>query len=121
MSLLIASTFLMSPAATITVEAPRPDTEIGYSELAAGNPSEALQRIAANKGLDADDPAALINRGTAQARLGNTAAARASYRAALSSRQRYSLELRDGSWLDSRDAARLAMRMLSNGRTIALK
>lgn len=112
---------LMVQSAPITVEAIRPEGDIGYRELAVGKPADAIERIAANRAIEADDPAALINRGTAQARLGNQAAARDSYRAALSSRQRYDLELQDGRWLDSHDAARLAIRMLSSGRTLALK
>lgn len=121
MSLFAVAGLLFVQAAPITVEAPRPHSEVGFRELKAGDPDGAIAQIAANDSLESDDPAALINRGTAEARLGNIVAARDSYRAALSSRQRYDLELGDGRWLDSRDAARLAMRMLASGRTLALK
>lgn len=121
MSVMVLAGLLFAQASPITVEAMRPEGDVGFHELATGYPAEAIRRIEANRTIGGDDPAALINRGSAQARLGNMAAARDSYRAALASRQRYDLELGDGRWLDSRDAARLAMRMLGNGRTLALK
>ena len=76
-------------------------------------------RIAAWSALD--DPAALINLGTANARLGRPDAALDHYRAALVSRQRYDLELADGRWVDSRAAARLAIKMLNDGSVLALR
>ncbi|HUQ14027.1 MAG TPA: hypothetical protein VM055_07100 [Novosphingobium sp.] len=107
--------------ASITVEAPLGDGEIGYRELAAQRPAEAQARIAANRSLDADDPAALINLGTAMARQGEAKKAADCYRAAIASRQRYDLELADGTWMDSRAAGRLAKRMLKDHRVLALR
>ena len=121
MSAILIAGLLFAQTSAITVEASRGQPDVGFHELVADRPADAIVRIAANRTLDADDPAALINRGTAEARLGRFAAAGDSYRAALLSRQRYDLELRDGSWVDSRAAARLAIRMLGNGETLALK
>lgn len=114
---------LMAQAAqpAITVQAPLDDYGIGYRELIARHPAEAIARIEANRDLASDDPAARINLGTAAARLGDARAARAHYRAALSSRERYDLELADGRWMDSRAAARLALDMLGQGRALALR
>jgi len=121
MSAILMAGLFLAQSATITVEANRPAAEIGYRELSAGDPAQAERRIREQRGDMADDPAALINLGSAQARLGDRKAARNSYVAALSSRQRYDLELSDGSWLDSRAAARLAVRMLDKGTTLALR
>lgn len=121
MSALVIAGLLCAQVSPITVEAMRADPDIGYRELAAGRPADALARISDNRIIEADDPAALINRGTAEARMGRVSAAKDAYRAALSSRQRYDLELHDGRWLDSRAAARLAILMLETGRALALK
>lgn len=121
MSAILFAGLLAAQASAITVAAPREERDVGYVELTTGRPAEALEKIANNRFLEPGDPAALINRGTAQARLGDLAAARGSYRAALITPQHYVLELQDGSWLDSRRAARKAMELLDSGRTIALK
>ena len=120
MSIVIAA-LVLAQTSTITVAATRDQFDVGFRELVADRPLDALEKIAANPAIDSDDPAALINRGTAQARLGLMEDARDSYRAALASRQRYDLELQDGTWLDSRDAARLAIKRLTEGRTLALR
>lgn len=120
MSMLIAG-LILAQASTITVAANRDRFDVGYRELVADRPADAIQTIAANPALDIDNPAALINRGTALARLGQMEAARDSYRAALASRERFDLELQDGTWLDSRHAARLAIKMLAKGQSLALK
>lgn len=121
MSSFTIASLLLAQAAPITVEAPRAGSDVGYRELVADRPADAIARIDANTALAADDPAALINRGTAEMRLGRYEAAHASFRAALSSRSRYDLELQDGSWVDSRDAARRAIRLLSRGEALALR
>ena len=121
MSALVIAGLLCAQVSPITVEALRDGADVGFRELVAGRPADAIGRIEANRALDRDDPAALINRGTAEARLGRVGAVKAAYRAALSSRQRYDLELEDGRWLDSRAAARLALRMLGTGQALALK
>ena len=120
---LILAGLLFAQAAqpAITVESKSDRFDVGYRELAAQRPADAIKRIEANRSLDADDPAALINLGTAKARLGDRSAAVDRYRSALVSRQRYDLELADGTWMDSRAAARLAIRMLAKGEALALR
>lgn len=95
--------------------------EVAYAELAAGRTADALARLRANPALVTDEPAALINLGAAQARMGKMNRARESYRAAIASRTRYDVELADGRWMDSRAAARLAMQRLEKGQVLALK
>lgn len=120
-TLLIAGLMLAQSASAITVEA-QPQTDlVGYQALAAGRPDLAIERISANPVTNSDDPAALINLGTAYARTGDHAAAVARYQAALISRDRYDLELADGRWMDSRAAARLAIVMLRKGEALALR
>ena len=120
-TLILASLMFAQAAPSINVEGARGDSDVGYRELVAQRPADAIARIRANKALEADDPAALINQGTALARLGNRDGAVDRYRAAIVSRQRYDLELADGTWMDSRAAARLAKAMLAQGQTLALK
>ncbi|MDP3906416.1 tetratricopeptide repeat protein [Novosphingobium sp.] len=111
-----------SAAPAVLVEARGGDrVDVGYSELAAGQPQAAIERIQANRELDANDPAALINLGAAHARMGEVADARAFLSAAIASPDRYDLELADGRWMDSRRAARMAMGMLQEGKTLAVR
>jgi hypothetical protein len=116
----LAGLMLAQAVSAITVESPRSD-EVGYRELMAQRPAAAQARIAANRSLDPDDPAALINLGTALARLGETVKAAEYYRAAFACRQRYDLELADGTWMDSRAAGRLANKMLGEKQALALR
>lgn len=121
MSAILLAGLIMSQVSPITVEAPRGETlNVAYSQLAAGEPDAALERISANR-ADASEPALLINKGSALAMMGRKEAARESYRAALASREQYYLELADGSWIDSRQAAKRALRMLDSGQVLALK
>lgn len=113
--------FAQAAQPAITVESTPDRLEVGYRELVQQRPADAIERINANRSLESDDPAARINLGTAKARLGAKSAAADEYRAALASRQRYDLELADGTWMDSRAAARLAIRMLDKGETLALR
>ena len=113
--------FAQAAQPAITVESSPDRFDVGYRELVAQRPAEAIERIAANRSLEADDPAALINLGTANARLSNPDAALDHYRSAIASRQRYDLELADGRWMDTRAAARLAITMLAKGEALALR
>ena len=118
---------LMAQAAGVTVTADsrsqqsRDRVEVGYQELAQGRTQEAIARIRATLRTAVSDPAALINLGTAFARLGHADKAEASYLSAIASEERYDLELADGSWMDSRRAARLALRRLDSGQVLALR
>lgn len=110
-----------SAAPAVLVEARGERVEVGYSELAAGQPQAAIERIQANRTVDANDPAALINLGAAHARMGDLADARTVLTAAIASPERYELQLADGRWMDSRRAARLAMSQLQEGKTLAVR
>lgn len=122
LSLLLAGALLAQPAVPVTVEAPSANrVDVAYDELVAGRPREAVRRIEGSRLERERDPSAMINLGTAYARLGNHDRAVQCYRAAIASTARYDLELADGSWMDSRRAARVAIRQLARGETLALR
>lgn len=93
--------------------------DVAHNELLAGLAGQAEARIAANREIDAQDPARLINLGAAYAAQGRTADAEAMFKAAILSEQRYELELSDGSWMDSRQAARIALADLKRSNQLA--
>lgn len=118
---LVAGILLAQGTPTIVAQAPQADAvEVGYVALRQGNPAEAIARISANPRLG-DDPAALINLGTAHARLGNSERAQACYRAAIVSHDRYDVQLADGSWMDSRAAAREAISRVGRTEMLAVR
>ena len=97
------------------------EVDVAYSELAAGMPAAAEARIEANRALDAQDPARLINLGAAYAAQGRTAQAEAMFKAAILSDRQYELELADGRWVDSRAAARMALAELKRSDRLATR
>jgi tetratricopeptide (TPR) repeat protein len=115
-----ASAAAVEPPAMI-VEGDPAKVDVAFVQLMQGRNEEAIARIRANRALEADDPAALINLGTAHARLGQRDRAMDYYRAAIASRTPLDLELADGTWLDSRRAARMAVTALNRGGTLALR
>ena len=117
----LANVATPSAGSAVTVEAGTDRVDVGYEELRNGNPDAAIARIKGNKTLEYNDPAALINLGTAYARLGRKSDAHAAYAAAILSTERYDLQLSGGEWIDSRDAARLAIHYLEDNRTLALR
>jgi Tfp pilus assembly protein PilF len=119
---LVASAALAhSSAPPITVDAGADRIDVAYEELMRGQPEAAILKIRSNTKLDADEPAALINLGSAYARIGRADEAQACYRSAIASNNRYDLELADGRWMDSRRAARLAVEMLAKGVVLTLR
>lgn len=107
---LIITAFLAQSAFSLAADDQRYEqADVGFEELAQGEPVSAIEKIEANKRLDSDDPAALINLGNAHAQLGMTEKAMEYYRAAMASQEHYNLELADGRWMDSRRAARKAL------------
>lgn len=108
-TLLAAIALAPTPPAAVGQVTETAQVDVAYDALAANDPAEALSRLEASRQLDAKDPSALINAGTAYARLGRLREARQSFKAAMDSRNHYYLELADGRWMDSREAARLAM------------
>lgn len=93
--------------------------DVAYDTLASGEAHAAVQRLEALRAENPDDPALLINLGSAYAELQQLDRAEAMFRAAATSQVRYQLELADGSWVDSRRAAQTALRQLRD-RAVAL-
>lgn len=93
--------------------------DVAYDTLAAGEAQAAVDRLEALRAENPDDPALLINLGSAYAELQQLDRAEAMFRAAATSDVRYQLELADGSWVDSRRAAQTALRQLRD-RAVAL-
>lgn len=110
----LAATLLLSQTAVTAAPAtPLNDRiDVAYTELSSGNAEAAVRKLEAAGAVKSDDPATLINLGTAYAANGQSEKALASYRAAVASQDRYDLQLADGSWSDSRAAARLALNNL---------
>jgi Tfp pilus assembly protein PilF len=121
-SILIAGAAMaQAPDRIATTQAGVDRIDVAYEELMADRNREAVEQILASQLDDEGDPAALINLGTAYARLGETEKAKASFEAAINSDKRYMLELADGSWMDSRRAARKAVKALANAETLAFR
>lgn len=111
----------LSPSAAVTdILSPPTQSDVAYEELRAGNNDAAIRHLEDAAAGQRDDPARLINLGTAYARDGRPAEAEAMFRAALKSEQRW-LELADGRWLDSHAAARLALTRLGQQGSLALR
>lgn len=114
---------LMSQAVVppVMVEEVVTPVDVAYAELSRGDARAAIARIQGNRDVETNDPAALINLGTAHARLGKWRKAEKLYRAAIASNERYELELADGTWMDSRRAARVAIAELRKAETLAMR
>lgn len=100
---------LMSTAATAAPSG----SSMSNDALANGQYRTAIAELSAGTPAELNDPARLINLGTAYAKLGNFEQASDAFRRAMYSDVRYDLELADGSVVDSRDAARLALAKLN--------
>lgn len=94
--------------------------DAAFEQLMAGENREAIAMLEAALADNPDDPALLINLGSAYAELGDFERASAYYRAAANSDVRYRLELADGEWVDSRRAARVALLRLEE-RALAMR
>ena len=121
-SILAASAAMAQPADQVATARTNVDhVDVAYEELMKDRNREAVEQILASGLDDQGDPAALINLGTAYARLGDAEKARACFKAAANSDTRYMLELSDGRWMDSRRAARKAAQALTNAEALALR
>ena len=121
-TLLLAAALLAPEAPPTNAGTPAADhVNVAYEEMAQKRNEAAIARIHADPAVESDDPAALINLGTAHARLGQKDRALAFYRAAIASPVRYDLQLADGRWMDSRAAARQAAAALEKSSTIVLR
>tara|TARA_E500000305_G_C3976707_1_gene214714 strand:+ start:588 stop:959 length:372 start_codon:yes stop_codon:yes gene_type:complete len=92
------------------------ETDVAYEELASGQTDLAIARIEAQLTDNPDDPALLINLGSAWAAKGEFEKAAEFYQRAARSDVRYRMELADGNWVDSRRAARLALAKIEDQR-----
>jgi len=93
--------------------------DVAFEELSQGQADKAVVSLEASLQQDPQDPATLINLGTAYAQLGDSTRAAQSFRAAATSGTRYQLELADGSWADSRVTARRALASLGGAPALA--
>lgn len=111
----------LAPSAAVTeILSPPTEVDVAYEELREGDNAAAIRQLEECRDVDCDDPARLINLGTAYLRDGRSAEAEAMFRAAMKSDQRW-LELADGRWLDSRAAAQLALTRLQQASAMALR
>ena len=116
---MLAIAALLSTQAGIAAQAPEQAIEqldVGYDELASGKTDLAIARIEAQLQDNPDDPALLINLGSAWASKGEFEKAAEFYNRAARSDVRYRMELADGNWVDSRRAARLALANMEEQR-----
>lgn len=95
--------------------------EVAYEALSEGRTADAIAKLDGSRAVETNDPAALINLGTAYARQGRAEDARAMFVAAMKSPEHYYLELADGRWVDSRKAAKMALEALEKRGAIALR
>lgn len=123
-AMLVLSAVLAFSAQSIT-STPGPDApefelrEVAFDDLANGRPSQAVTALEQRLLDDPEDPATLINLGTAYQQVGQSDRAAEAYRAALDSKTRYKVELADGSWADSRDTARRGLAGVRAGTALA--
>lgn len=101
---------------SITAGAQQYRTEIGYPTgslgLAAiqdGDLAKAEAQLNGMKGVEASDPARLINLGHVYARTGRYDEAVKAYKAAMKSEESFDVILRDGREMSTHEAARLAL------------
>ncbi|GGD65615.1 hypothetical protein GRI62_11175 [Erythrobacter arachoides] len=108
-TLALAPLLFAQAVTSVMVEQQYEQRDVAFAELAAGDAPAAIAALEAELAQHPDDPALLINLGSAWSRAGNAERAEFYYRAARDTDQRYNLELADGRWIDSRDAAQLAL------------
>jgi tetratricopeptide (TPR) repeat protein len=116
--LLAGALFAQSVPAVVPATGELEQADVAYTALSQGNNDAAIEQLRAKAG---NDPAALINLGTAYARKGLRQQAEDCFAAALSSDDRYELQLADGSWMDSRRAARIALDRLEKSGTLTMR
>jgi Tfp pilus assembly protein PilF len=122
-SALVLSALIVASQSITSTPGPEPvvieQREVAYEALSNGRSAEAVVTLEARLREDPQDPATLINLGTAYARQGETVRAQQAFNAAMTSDTLYRLELADGSWVDSRQAARRALRSLETRYPLA--
>lgn len=120
MTMLLLAGALLSQASPLTVpyEGGIEKVDVAYEALAQGRTDAAIAQLRAQAG---DDPAVLINLGSAYARKGMRHEALECFNAAIASEEQYELQLADGSWMNSRRAARIAAARLETAGTLAAR
>lgn len=116
----ISALMLAQAGPATMIEGDNQTTEVAYEAISNGENVDAIAQLDAALQDNPDDPALLINMGSAHAEMGEFEQAADFYRAAMESDVRYRLELADGQWVDSRRAASLALEVIE-GRTLAMK
>ncbi len=118
-ALAIASIFAVTFAHTIAAPVSAQTAEIGYERgslgfeaLMANQNDAALRQLLSDKSVAPNDPARLINLGSAYARLGDKAKARNAFEAAANCKEEFDLVLSNGTVMNSRKAALLALKSL---------
>ena len=109
---MIVSALFLAQGVPFAAEKEPAPADAAYEELAAGRTEGAIASLEASLRETPNDPALLINLGTAYARAGRMDEARDAFRAAIAAEDRYRVQLADGSWEDSRKVARLALESL---------
>lgn len=109
------------PAAAHAAGTEETRVDVAYEALSEGRTAEAISKLEASAAVENAQPAALINLGTAYARLGRMQEAQAAFTSALTARQHYYVELADGRWVDSRKAARMALARLEKSTGLAMR
>jgi tetratricopeptide (TPR) repeat protein len=118
-TLLLAGALLAQAApATVPASGELERADVAYAAMSEGRTEAAIDQLRTSA---RNDPAALINLGTAYARMGMRQQAAEAFTAALASSERYELQLADGSWMDSRRAARAALARLEKSSTLATR
>ncbi|RKF23155.1 hypothetical protein D6851_01290 [Altericroceibacterium spongiae] len=113
-------TTAIAPTAVIAEKQKAPEQiDVAYEQLLVGETDQAIATL--EQSPYANDPARLINLGTAHAQAGDYRKAAKFFRAALASDTRYQMELADGSWMDSRAVARTALTNLESRTAIAMR
>lgn len=115
---LLAAAILSTGASANTGE---DRVDAAYEQLSQGRTAEAITKLNNSNAVKDQDPSALINLGTAYARVGRTDDARAMFVAARNSDAPYYVELADGSWVDSRKAAKMALLNLEKKSGLAMR
>jgi hypothetical protein len=118
MFLLAGALLAQAAPATVPATGGLEQVDVAYAAMSEGRTDAAIEQLRARAG---NDPAALINLGTAYARKGMRQQAVDCFAAALASDERYELQLADGSWMDSRRAARIALDRLEKSGTLTMR
>lgn len=108
---IVLAGLLLAQAGTATLDTTE-QRDVAFQEVVSGANQAAIAQLEAQRAANPQDPALLINLGTAYAAIGDYARAQDCYSTAATSRERYDLELANGEWVDSRRAARDALAAL---------